>query len=547
MSQGAGGPNWSSMRQRAASLVERLRAIWKANNKRSRAFFHAGPVPRLIVYTLLVVGIILGFVLFGRQMANWASNVVGDAVNCVRHPAQCVRDILGLPPPPATPAPGPTQAATPMPEPKPRAWSEATEKAIQSSTRDDVWRHVLVLGLAVWAASRLAAIYFGDLHHIEDFRVTSRLFRRTILARAFGTIVVQAGQINANDQKGHHLERLLAAGIPAAVQVAPDSCLVVETMNGEPVLVGPTGRGSMLLRAFSRLRRAVDLREQTVTLTAAGVTRDGLPVTARNAAFRFNVARGGQAPTAERPYGFDEQALLNLVYRASPELVSANGKVVSRVLATRPPGNQGDELRLAMVEQIETALRKFIGQCAAADLMPFVVVEAGQVRQPEAGQHLNGLQNPIEAFVKAFNAQALERGIELGWLGQGEWLLPDELVLGGSEEVDLSKKYVLPLEDWQRSVDHWRRRKVLAGDQKESDRQRDELLALVRQVPLAVQPPAALPGGPARAYQIGKELIRAYRDKLDAVLTIYRREGQTAPSELVDVIEHLNQLIERKP
>jgi len=558
VSQGAGGssgktsPGGGSTRQRAADLVARLRAAWKVNSKRSRAFFHAGPVPRLIVYILLVVGIFLGFVLFGRQMANWASNAVINTINCARHPVRCFRDIVGVPPPPPTPTPvpGPTQPPppTPLPEPRPRAWSESTENTIQTWTRNDVLRHLLILGLTIWGASRLAGIYFGDLHHIEDFRFTSQLLRRTILARAFGKIVVQAGQIEAKDQKGHNLERLLGAGIPAAVQVAPDSCLVVELMNGEPVFIGPTGGKPALLRAFSRLRRAVDLRDQEVTLTVNGIARDGLPVAAKDVALCFSVARAGQAATNQQPYPFDEQALRNLVYRTCPELASANGKVVSRVQSTLPPSNQGKELYLAMVEQIEVAFREFISRCAAADLVPFTApgADAGGGAAPTA-HNSSGLQNPIQAFVEAFNAQALMSGIELAWLGKGEWVLPGEIVVGGGEDARKSKKYVVPLADWQRSVENWQRRKALLGDQMDLDRHTGELLALVRQVPLGVQPPAAPPGGPRRAYQIGKALIQAYRDKLDDALKSYQQAGQTPPSELVDVIEHLNQLIERKP
>ena len=42
------------------------------------------------------------------------------------------------------------------------------------------------------------------------------------------------------------------------------------------------------------------------------------------------------------------------------------------------------------------------------------------------------------------------------------------------------------------------------------------------------------------------KVIEAYRDKLNQTLQLYQQSGQTPPSELVEVIDHLNRLILRR-
>jgi pseudouridine kinase len=294
---------------------------------------------------------------------------------------------------------------------------------------------------------------------------------------------------------GHDLLTFLEAGVPAEVAVAADSCVVFEELHGTPALFGPTGRRPGQLRAFSRLRRVVDLREQYVTLTVQAWTCDGLPVTAREVELRFSVARNGQAATQQQPYPFDEQALLNLVYR-----YWLDGE-----------GAQPVEFYPAMVERLQAELRKFISCCSVDEIMPFVALAAGRSALPDP------TLNPLHAFAQAFNAHALERGIELAWMGKGEWLLP--------KEIDLHSH----LDLWRQSVDNWLRQTALQRGAMDSARRTRDLLALVREVPLSVDGPPARPGGTVRSYQIMSMLVRAYRDKLNQALQSYQQQGQ-APS-----------------
>ena len=530
--------SWAVLRQRMATLLARLQARSRLYSKQSRAFFHAGPAQRLIMYTILILMVVVGFIGYGARMSAWASEVVTNAANCLRHPRTCIFPPTEPPPvPEGTPTPTPQPALTPMP--MPRHLPEAVDKKVQSWTQSEKLRHYLVLGLTIWFAYRLAAVYFGDLHHIGDFRFAAHLFRRTILARAYGMIVVKGGRVTSQEKKdrakkgvekkSHDLVRLLEAGVPAKVLVASDSCLVVEILKGEPVVIGPTGRQPGLLRSFSRIRRVVDLREQTARLTVQGWTRDGLPITAKDVALRFSVARNGQSPTQRQPYPYDEQAMLNLVYR-----YWLDGQATSR----RPAEGQS-EFHSAMVERIEVELREFIGQCTMDEIMPFVAVAAGQPSPDSTG-------NPLAVFVQSFNAQALERGIELAWQGEGEWVLPPEVNLEGQKAALGGKRPVLMLDDWQCSVNNWLRRAAMQrGEMDDAARIRRarDLQELVRQVPISVKPPPARPGGDPRPYQIMRALARAYRDKLNEALEVYQQEGEAPPQELIEVIERLNQLI----
>jgi hypothetical protein len=147
--------SWPELRRRISGLRARLRARRSAYLRRSRAFFHAGPAQRLIMYAILVLAVIVFFIGYGGQMSAWASGAVITTVDCLRHPVKCVREVFGLPTPEPTPTatPGPTPYPTQTPMPMPVRLPEAADEKVQSWTTTENLRRILVLGLTIWLAS----------------------------------------------------------------------------------------------------------------------------------------------------------------------------------------------------------------------------------------------------------------------------------------------------------------------------------------------------------------------------------------------------------
>lgn len=379
----------------------------------------------------------------------------------------------------------------------PPQWMERLGKTFINPT---VLRHILTLILAAWLAWRLAVLYYQEIYGIKKYGIATRMMARVVLNLPFGKVVVKKGEI-IKDELGRRALRFLKFGVPVELDIAPDSCLVVEDRSGRPSVYGPTVGYTGFLAGYTHLRRAVDLGDQRVTLTVRAQTREGILITAWNIGFTFSVYRSHQSEVQKSTLTYDEKAILNLVYRNWPEgdWVSANSA------------------------HIETALGEFIRQHTLEEFLPFSTTATGENFPRDL------YLNPFTCFVEAYNTQAAERGIEIHWTNEGDWIIPPELSMEKN------------LDAWQQSMTNLLRRNTLASGAEGVEGSLQDLLKLINEVPISVFDEWL---SKHRRSDTGViRLVQAYCEKLNQAIQAYNSRGQPSPPELEQVIEHLTKMV----
>ncbi len=451
------------------------------------AYYHGGTAQRIITYIVFLTLLAIFLALFAGGVIGWLVEIL---------------DNLPTPSPPPLPPPTPIPGPTPIPVPLSYRLPAPVVETVSKFTETDVLRHYLAVAISIWVSVRIAALYFGDLHRIHRFRAASRLFRHMLLAWPFGRLDLAQGEMQTPQPNAQRLLGLLRVGVPVAMHIAADTCAVVEGIFAEPYVIGWTrGPQGNLLRGFSRLRRIVDLRDHTVTLDVDGHTRDGLALTGRGIGLTFSVYRNNRPVVDGSTYPYDDQAMLNLVYRTW----------------------RGGDFLPAMTAHLDSELRQFIAACPLHDFVNYSTRAAPEI----VSRHQRS--NPLHEFVTRFNAQARQSGIEAHWDGRGEWIVP--------AQVDYGKQ----LEAWRQNM-----LDVLPGDGEQpadSDVRFATLLRLIREVPLQIAEKAAQENL-AEGDKMGA-LAQAYRVTLQEAARVYQARGQAVPEELTDVIDYLTQLISR--
>ena len=391
-----------------------------------------------------------------------------------------------------------------------------------------LWRHLYALFVGVGLASWLAMLYVRDVYGLRRSIRSAGWLRRIIFLLPLGTLHVKGGNlvdeqgrivgpewilvnqqgkvIRKNDQpvmaEGiRRTLRLLRVGIPARLIVDNNSCAVIEGRRKQAIVCGPTA-GAVLLLGFSRLRRMVDLRDAVATLNLQQPTSDGILLSAEGVELVFSVYRGAQGTT----FHYDEQAIFELVYRYWLE---------------------GDWLP-AMTDRIAAELRQFIRSNSINKFLPYFTATEG------LPLNRNQETNPFYEFVNQFNEHARQRGIQLRWLGHGNWRLVTE--------VELKNE----LDNWRRGIDQLLTLPEQLNHQPACAENNQALLDLIRQVPLASIDRLIPTEESISDLSNLRKIIRAYRDKLLEVLQCYQQHGQAPPAELVAAINQLSQLLNRK-
>lgn len=382
-------------------------------------------------------------------------------------------------------------------------------------------RHIIPAGLAFWAAHRIASYYLADIYELEDFRLAERFINQAVFASEYDTIEIEGGTIAPR-----HSQSIIAKiGGPGFLRVHLDSAAVLENIDGSIRVVGPTGDQSgerIALGGFERLRKAVDLRYFVEEMSLKNErTRDGMRISLENVTIIFSIYRAHQVSTAEVPYPFNPDSVRKVVFAQERE-------PVQKVAA----------------EMIRRALQEFIGRHTLNEFLASTgEAEASQSSQEELNirqdlMDLGGVEEFIpelrtgplavkfktrpdimtSLFAEQFQHQAAEKGIEILWIGGGTWVNPEEIV---------PTKHV---QAWRLSRENLLRGNDQALQKHASQIEQSELIGLVRGVPVAVA--QQLKGEPQVKRLQG--IIRAYREKLLAYLTVYWRknpppEGYSTP------------------
>ncbi len=324
-------------------------------------------------------------------------------------------------------------------------WAVATDPRIL--------QYIPVFLAPFFIALHSAAIYLADIFELEDVRVARKFIVSVALGGSDLVIRIKEGEVEEESRSSPAFQ----IGGPAKVVVALDSVALFERADGTPHVIGPTGNepgGMASLDGFERFRQAFDLRDHFIELRGQDDSSkpvesrslDGIPVKAADVRFMFSVFRGGSPQrTDEIPYPFVEDAVKNLVYKAT-----------SRVAPERESSSVFDHLwRVTMTTLIRKRLGDFMSLHKLTEYLASIgAPEVEKARQREetifreiqeltrAGDELepkeikppppfyprHQIKDLFERFAEDFTAQANESGVELHWIGVGTWEVPAETV-----------------------------------------------------------------------------------------------------------------------
>ncbi len=438
----------------------------------------------------------------------------------------------------------------------------------------DIFRHVLVIGLAGWIAYQWAGIYLDDIFELKDTKISRKFIRGAAFVGPLEKVHIADGEVMAR----HKDSPVIRIGGPGKVVVHLENAALFEKINGEPhIILSDDKDTEVMLDGFERLRTVksvspkqpdgfaiFDRRDQFIgSQTASGRTKDGIVVTAKNISAVFSLHQG--------PVEIAETAI--------PQ--GNNGRVVVPQILSRLDFKR-ESLETAIKNLVynqvnrpwtETAkqnifpnIRIWIGQHTLdeflTNLSPQELAEIREQVQSLAGQSPLPTVGPVylsRAEITNF-AQGLPenwpiRGYDVHWVGVGTWETPDEIPKQHKEALEMSVKN--RIEGSELELSRIRRESRLA-----------ELFRLFQGVPIntfqesarSIHRKSSGSSGlfqilgnervsenyfksimpPKDAAEVKYKLIVAYREKFKNARDWYERNQQTPPEELRKAIEHLS-------
>ena len=195
---------------------------------------------------------------------------------------------------------------------------------LQALTDPRTLLYLPIFLLSFLIAYQAAAFYLADIFELDDVGVARNFVSEVALSGRDEAIRITQGEVPDKYQSSPNF----LIGGPGKIIVDIDSVALFERSDGTPHVIGPTGRepgGRATLEGFERFRAAIDLRDQFVVLrdqdnkssSVKSRSLDGIPITATDVSFIFSVARGGKEPTPELPYPYSEEAIKDMVYKAT--------------------------------------------------------------------------------------------------------------------------------------------------------------------------------------------------------------------------------------
>jgi len=321
---------------------------------------------------------------------------------------------------------------------------------------------------------------------------------------------------------------------------------------------------------FTRLRRAVDLRDQTIPLNrVTGRTRDGIPIQLQNIRLLFSIQRGVKSPNLKHPYPFSEEAILTLVYKQPGS------------------GNESSVLSRAIIGLVSGELVNFISQFTLAELLSTIgqpeiqrqieldTMLRRELKRRQQRQHRHhppailqiirrkpkARQRPVsifippqlliwkssvipstryvprtrlsslfyEEFTDEFPRRARQRGVGLEWIDVGTWNPPVDLVSSRNQEA-------LRLTNENIARGHPRVLKEIRNQSR-----LNELVRLNRRHPLT-----SFKQFYEKEYteqQIIFLVIQEYRSLLQVIAEEYLQNGSKIPTRLESAIQIMDQYL----
>jgi hypothetical protein len=391
----------------------------------------------------------------------------------------------------------------------------------------EVLRHVIIFGLAVWIAFRVAAIYIDDIFELEDVSVGEGFIRKILFVGKYERILIRDGDI-APQSKNSPVYRI---GGPGRVVVQFENAALFEKIDGSPRVIGP-GRPARL-DGFERLRAVLDLRDQEIKdLTVSGRTRDGIIVTAKDARAMISIHRGakvvGEDPNAgPRKLDFSTQAIENLVYGnpTRPWVTSARGGIIGQLGSFIRQHTLNEFLATITPEEID-ALKKDNRALGNPDSTNGKA-PLGALTEASGFKSRSDITEYFYDFMQSDPEKAEQRGFDLQWLGIGTWDTPEII----------PKQH---LEAWELSAQNRIAGSEFTLNQIRRESRRKEMVRLIQEVPINAFAMLVSQDN-TEVDEVKRQLVLAFREKLHRAYELIEAEGDEATSTaLKDVLWHLS-------
>ena len=226
----------------------------------------------------------------------------------------------------------------------------------------DVLLVMFSLVMGYFVALKITSIYLSDLFDIKDNSISEKYLKQSAFSfPGFYQIQVENAQIRSEDQKSP----ISKIGGPGKVLINLENAVVFEKIDGIPRVEGPSFEKPVELESFERIRKIIDLRDQTATLDIATRTLDGIPIEIKDIRIIFSVLRTSNSHNLNNPYTFREDAINWLVFQQGP-----------------------GPWTTSLINQVRTELTEFINNHLLSELL-------SSVGAPEINQQI---QNQIKIY-----------------------------------------------------------------------------------------------------------------------------------------------------
>lgn len=411
--------------------------------------------------------------------------------------------------------------------------------------RADVFRHVLVFGLAAWIAFRIAAIYLDDIFELEDVSISASFIQKAAFLGRYLRVQIMDGEVATRDKNSP----VFRIGGPGKVIVNLENAALFEKIDGSARVVGPED-GIIQLDGFERLRAAIDLRDQFMdSQDVITRTKDGIEVTAKDVKAVFSIHRGRESSRTKsniprsyygqnghpvageehktKPLPYSKQAIKNIVYNQ----------------VNRPWSD-------SVISNIKTNSTQFIASHTLDEFLASISFqELEAIRQRLQGQESSGQDDPVSPFtsfplpefmsrstitedvyqyMQGDQKAAEMRGFDVHWIGIGTWKAPEIIPQKHVEAWEITARNRMEGSEFE-----------LARIHRES--RLSELHRLILEVPLNTF--KSLRNQDDNRDFVKRRLISAYLGKLEKAQEYYLNLNQPPPKELTNAIEHLSSLL----
>jgi hypothetical protein len=398
----------------------------------------------------------------------------------------------------------------------------------------------LVLAFAAYLlAHNLAGIYLGDVFEVNP-AVGRKFVFQAAFASSYNQINLREGTIPQEDQESI----MVLIGGPGEVIVELDTAVLVEGPYGYRVI--PAGESQAVrrvnLEAFERIRQGVYLGEREGAQTIWSRTRDGVSVSVEGINYRYTIFRAGQTASEVTPYPFDEQAVINQVYRQSRP-------------AKNPP--EGADWKTSLPRPISTPVARqvseFIGSHTIGEILANIgdpeldalsrreenIEATSRLISGTAGQGTShvlaltpGRYVPRSDLTNRFNDERFKQtaagiGFQINWIGVGTWVLPPSSILENHVQA------------WRLSRENYDRGEETMLERLEDDARLQETMRLLQERLGKFTQAQAEHEEDAPA--VISELLADYHELLRSGLDLFQRDGQDPPLELLDAIRAISE------